>query len=370
MVLPASAAILAGGKSKRMRVHKAFLELAGKTLMERILWELSPYFRDVLIVTNDPVRYRRFGTRIVSDIYPDMGPLSGIHSALVHSEHRYVFVVACDLPFVNGLLVKRMVESIEDYDCVVPKINGYTEPLYAVYARSCIRYIENCLLEKKLKVSDLFSQVRVKYMEEKDICNIVDPSTTFYNVNFPQDWAQAWKILSKSVSEQVAVPNIAETTPLFVTVVGTSDSGKTALVTGLVKYFTERGFKVGTVKHCPHGADLDREGKDTWRHAHAGATMTGLLTPEGYVIQRKQREADLGDVLGHFTGVDLVLVEGFKNQDYPKILVHGGGAWEGSVTGLIAVAGTPPPGITAPVFDPEDYRQIGEEIFKYLGLDK
>jgi molybdopterin-guanine dinucleotide biosynthesis protein MobB len=112
-------------------------------------------------------------------------------------------------------------------------------------------------------------------------------------------------------------------TPPVVVVAGHSNSGKTTLVEQLVPLLRVRGYRIATVKHSRHAFDMDRPGKDTWRHRRAGADTTVAARPgEIAVIRDWPGDPRLGDIarehLGH---ADIVLAEGYKNEPFPKILV-------------------------------------------------
>mgnify|MGYP005835953247 CR=1 FL=1 len=111
--------------------------------------------------------------------------------------------------------------------------------------------------------------------------------------------------------------------PPFVCIVGRSGAGKTTVVEGLVRVFRGWGVRVGTVKHDPHGEmRWDQPGKDTWRHREAGAERVLGVTPHGlWLAQRLERPTTLGAALAWMEGMDLVLVEGFKEEIGPKVEV-------------------------------------------------
>lgn len=110
-----------------------------------------------------------------------------------------------------------------------------------------------------------------------------------------------------------------------VCIIGWSGSGKTSLIEGLLEVFRGRGRKVGVIKHHPHRAGSLPPGKDTTRYLEAGAGAALLLGPGGYeLIVTREGEPPLDEVLALFWGYDLVLAEGFKGSDYPKIEVFGG----------------------------------------------
>ncbi len=108
-----------------------------------------------------------------------------------------------------------------------------------------------------------------------------------------------------------------------VSVVGTSDCGKTTLLEKLLREAKQRGWRVATVKHDVHGFDMDKPGKDTWRHAQAGADMVVISSPVRIAILEKvDGDQALDDVLARIHGVDLIFTEGYKRGDKPKIEVY------------------------------------------------
>ena len=106
---------------------------------------------------------------------------------------------------------------------------------------------------------------------------------------------------------------------------GWSGSGKTTLITRLIPLLTARGLKVSTVKHAHHGFDLDKPGKDSFMHREAGASEVLISSGKRFALLhelRDEAEWDLPHLLGKLTPVDLVLVEGFKRDPFPKIEIH------------------------------------------------
>jgi molybdopterin-guanine dinucleotide biosynthesis adapter protein len=111
--------------------------------------------------------------------------------------------------------------------------------------------------------------------------------------------------------------------PPIVCIVGASDSGKTTFLEKLLPELVRRGYRVGTVKHDAHGFEMDREGKDTWRHRQAGAQTIAIASPDQTAtIRRTDVEMDLEELVGRFFfQEDLVLTEGYKRSHRPKIEV-------------------------------------------------
>ncbi|MBM7854054.1 molybdopterin-guanine dinucleotide biosynthesis protein A [Desulfohalotomaculum tongense] len=193
--MKASAAILAGGKNSRMGTNKAFLEVQSCRIIDHALHELRRVSEDILIITNNPAEYSHLNVRLAQDIYPGRGPLSGIHSALVNAKNHTLLVVACDMPFIEAELARYLINAARDYDVVIPVVEGYFEPLFAVYTKACLPPIEWCFRKEKLRVIDFFSALKVKYVNEDEISRVADVERVFYNVNTPKELAAAKKLM-------------------------------------------------------------------------------------------------------------------------------------------------------------------------------
>ena len=107
-------------------------------------------------------------------------------------------------------------------------------------------------------------------------------------------------------------------------VTGWKNAGKTTLVERLVAEFVRRGWRVSTVKHAHHNADIDQPGRDSFRHRAAGATEVALVGGRRYAIMREQAEPSLAEVLARLAPADLILIEGYKREKHPKIEVRAG----------------------------------------------
>jgi molybdopterin-guanine dinucleotide biosynthesis protein MobB len=108
-------------------------------------------------------------------------------------------------------------------------------------------------------------------------------------------------------------------------VVGWSGSGKTTLIERMIPWFTARGVSVSTMKHAHHGFDMDRPGKDTFRHRAAGAREVLVLSGKRWALLHEFRDAaepTMETLIERMAPVDLLIVEGFKSHAYDKIEVH------------------------------------------------
>jgi molybdopterin-guanine dinucleotide biosynthesis protein B len=108
-----------------------------------------------------------------------------------------------------------------------------------------------------------------------------------------------------------------------VSIIGYADSGKTTLLEKLIPELKRRGYRIAVIKHHHHDVDLDQPGKDTWRHAAAGADTVVLASPAKIaVIQKLEEEKTLSEIIAGLPDVDLVFTEGYKKEAYPKIEVY------------------------------------------------
>ncbi|MFZ0134885.1 MAG: molybdopterin-guanine dinucleotide biosynthesis protein B [Desulfobacterales bacterium] len=109
--------------------------------------------------------------------------------------------------------------------------------------------------------------------------------------------------------------------PVILSIVGKSGSGKTTLIEKLVAELKRRGLRIGTVKHSAHEIEMDKPGKDSWRHKQAGADTVMVVAPQTVAMIKSLASPKLEDLEKYFEDVDLVLTEGFKSGGMPKIEV-------------------------------------------------
>ena len=155
--------------------------------------------------------------------------------------------------------------------------------------------------------------------------------------------------------------------PAVLCVVGFSGSGKTTVTVGLIEALRHRGLQVGTIKHDVHGFEMDQPGKDSWRHKQAGAATTIITSPKqiGMVMDVDHDHQPL-ELLPLMAGMDIVLVEGFKRADLPKIEVFRADngkppACKGDPN-LVAVVSRAPLKWGIPCFLPDNFEGIADLI--------
>jgi len=188
-----SGVILAGGKSSRMGVNKAFLTINGEMIITKVVKLMSSLFKSLMIITNTPEEYKFLHLPTFEDIYKDKGPLGGIHSALNYSTTEKNFIISCDMPFMTVEMIEYIINYNTQKPVVFCKAAGYLQPLAGIYSKSIISHLKSFLSDENITDS-CFHQ----FLKEVD-SEIINPEfipfyrdKIFYNVNSPEDY---YKIL-------------------------------------------------------------------------------------------------------------------------------------------------------------------------------
>ncbi|MBT3358577.1 MAG: molybdopterin-guanine dinucleotide biosynthesis protein B [Rhodospirillales bacterium] len=159
--------------------------------------------------------------------------------------------------------------------------------------------------------------------------------------------------------------------------VGWSGSGKTTLVTRLLPELTNRGLSVSTVKHTHHDIEVDKPGKDSFRHRKSGAVEVLITSPVRWALVHELREApepEMTELIGRMGPVDIILVEGFKSHPYPKLEIHrpstGKALLADNDETVVAVASDEKiEGLDIPVLELSDMGQIAKFIIEHCQLN-
>ena len=107
--------------------------------------------------------------------------------------------------------------------------------------------------------------------------------------------------------------------PNIISVVGKSDSGKTTLLEKIIPELKKRGYRLGIVKHAHHGFEMDKKGKDSWRHKQAGADASLVISPGVIALVKDEESQSVQDIRKYLSDMDLIITEGFKREKIPKI---------------------------------------------------
>lgn len=158
--------------------------------------------------------------------------------------------------------------------------------------------------------------------------------------------------------------------------VGWSGSGKTTLMEHLIPELTGRGLSVSTMKHTHHKFEIDKPGKDSFKHRMAGATQVAVLSSARWALVHELRgapEPNVDEMIAKMAPVDLVLIEGFKTHAHPKVEVFRPSIREAMLQPdddtVVAVATDEDlNGVSVPLLDLNDVAQVADFIIDYCGL--
>lgn len=177
--------ILAGGKNSRMGSDKGMLEVEGKKIVDRIISVIKPFVQEVIIVSNG-ANYDKLEYAVYKDIVKDAGPMGGIHAALQNSKTEKILVVSCDMPFVSKEVILALIREADSGEVVLPEHgDSHTEPLCAVYSKSCFSKFAELLNRGEWKMKNALQYFVIR--------RIVFPGNEntkhiFMNINTPAEY--------------------------------------------------------------------------------------------------------------------------------------------------------------------------------------
>jgi len=168
-----------------MGENKAFIDIEGVPIINRIHNLFKELFQETIIVTNQKELFSNFESKIYSDLLPNKGALGGLYTGIFYSTFNYSFCVACDMPFIKKSLVQYLVNHIIDDDVIVPRTKDGLQPLHAIYSKNCLEPIKKVIEQGKYKILDFYDMVKVKIIKEKDFISFDPLRESFINVNTP-----------------------------------------------------------------------------------------------------------------------------------------------------------------------------------------
>jgi len=190
--------ILAGGQSRRMGSDKRFIRIGAQTLLERTISVCEQVFTEVLTVVASPHReLSKLSPRVVTDLIPDCGSLGGLYTGLFHASCPHVFVVACDMPFLDAVVIRRFLALDRHADLLMVRLAQGLQPMHAVYSKACLPYLKRMIEAGILKIQRLAEEqgLAVHVISEEVMRSISPRLLSFLNVNTPSDLEFARKLL-------------------------------------------------------------------------------------------------------------------------------------------------------------------------------
>ena len=369
-----SLALLAGGRSTRMGEDKAFAPFENGTLLEWMRDRTAPLFSHVYVVAKEPSRFENLGLPVINDALPEGGSAVGVYTAVLASPTERVLCLACDMPFVTARVLWALAELSTGYDVFVPRHGGYLQPLCAVYGKGTVSAYRDFIASGGRRIFDIYPDLNTGYLD-MDPAEFGDVDELFLNVNTPEELDAARSRMGQASGEawraalRPEIRAFMDQSPLpIVSFIGKKKSGKTTVLLGVIGELRARGYRVAVLKHDTHGFDVDIPGTDSYRFRELGAEVVGIASPDKYVwLNGTAEERPLGELVRQIREpVDLVITEGFKRQDAPKIEVSRQARSTDLVSTpdeLIGITSDQPfPSYPVPQFALEDFRGLADLV--------
>ena len=165
------------------------------------------------------------------------------------------------------------------------------------------------------------------------------------------------------------------TAPPLVSIAGKSGSGKTTLMERLIRELRVQGLRVGSIKHHLHAFEMDQPGKDSWRHKQAGAERSVISSPHRIgLVMDVDHDYTFDELLTFFSGMDIVLSEGYKGGERPKIEVFRPEVYASPIclddASLIAMVSDRDMDLKVPRFGLDDITGLTDFLINQFGLKK
>ena len=189
-------ALLAGGRARRLGgVAKGLLRVGDEPVAARSARLLAALFDEVMLSTNDPTPYASLGLPAVADRLRDKGAPGGLHAVLSAARSGWVFVAACDMPFLSEAGIRLLASRREGADVVLVRWRGRREPLHAFWSKACLPLLEARLAAGDPSLQELSAAVRCTELSEQDWAAVDPEGHAFANVNTPEDAARLGAVL-------------------------------------------------------------------------------------------------------------------------------------------------------------------------------
>ena len=199
MEIDVTGVLLAGGNSRRMGEDKRYLVVGEQTLLARGLVVLRSIFQEVLVIIAQDSLPLNVDARVVRDLVPDCGSLGGLYTGLTQATTPYIFVVACDMPFLDPAVITQFTSRRASADIVMAKLAARLHPMHALYSKGCLPVLEQMIRARQLKIQEMVSHssLHVRYVTDADLLTIDPSGRSFQNVNTPADLEVARSLISQ-----------------------------------------------------------------------------------------------------------------------------------------------------------------------------
>lgn len=197
--------LLAGGKSRRMGNDKRNLVLGGETLLIRALGVLSQIFKEVIVVLGkEDFPIENDAVRVVHDIIPNRAAAGGLYTGLTFATNQKIFVVACDMPFLNSSLIRYMVSLSGPFDITIARLSQGIQTMHGIYSKRCLPVLEKMVKGEDLRLQGLLndSSLVLRTVSESEMLPYDSHLLSFMNLNSPSDFELARKVMTSSLKRQ------------------------------------------------------------------------------------------------------------------------------------------------------------------------
>lgn len=304
-----SGVLLAGGQSRRMGGQdKGLLPYQGRSMASHVISTILPQVDDFYISANRHIEeYRSFSYPVITDGLDNFqGPLAGILAVMEQIDSDYLLTVPCDNPVISPQLRQRLLEALltTGSDIAVAHDGTQLQPVFSLIPRRLQSSLTDFLASGQRKTRDWLFQHKVVEVD------FSDQADCFININTADD-------LQKK-------PKIRSTIPV-IGFAAFSGTGKTTLLTKLIPALKNKEIHVAVIKHAHHNFDIDKPGKDSYQIREAGAAEIIIASAKMMALMRKHHdeliEPELQPLIQRLdtNNIDLILVEGFKHENFPKI---------------------------------------------------
>ncbi|MDQ6954473.1 MAG: molybdenum cofactor guanylyltransferase [Mariprofundaceae bacterium] len=185
MIKDCTAVVLTGGESQRMGADKAMVLLDGKPLLEHVLENITPLFSQMLVSVHT-LRPDLKYVQIVDDA-EGRGPMVGIQCALEEAKTDWVFVIACDMPFVSTVLIQTLANKRESFAAVVPYVFDRPQPLFAFYSKTCLVNMQVRMKQGQRSMIRLLAELDTYILSEQQVKRIDPKLRSFISLDTVED---------------------------------------------------------------------------------------------------------------------------------------------------------------------------------------
>ncbi len=175
--------ILAGGRSRRFGEDKAFFQINNRPMVRIVADVLGTVFDQVIIAGGAPDHFAEVGLTCHPDPIKEKGALGGIHNAFLNTSAGSIFLCGCDMPLVRADVIRLILDNANNSDIVLPIIDGIRQPLHAIYRRTILTVVDELIHDSNSFLPDLFSRVKVRYLDDDVFAGIPDASLSFVGFN-------------------------------------------------------------------------------------------------------------------------------------------------------------------------------------------